>query len=246
MKTHTSLLLQPVIYTKAMTRIKTWHVYVGTLLFGALVLVADMNDHVMVFTPMVGFWWLMLIAFFRRSSEVAIVGAILLFFVVCSLLEEGMPTILLRSVSFMIGSTLATLFALQKKRAEERFNQMKKIIQSVPAIVVASDEHGTIIAASDMAMELIEEDYKPLLGHVFTDVFMRNFHPTIANQTYRKWFRNEGVFDCDVSMPRFHVGSVPATAECSGAGQARILVVIVKKAHPQNLWVVFGSGRSPS
>jgi PAS domain-containing protein len=228
MKTHTSLLLQPAISTKAMTHIKTWHVYVGTLLFGALVLVADLNVKDVVFTPMLGFWWLMLIAFFRRSSEVAIVGAILLSFVVCSLFGEGVSVILLRSVSFMIGSTLAAMFALQKSRTNERFDQMKKIIQSVPAIVVASDEHGTIIAASDMALELVEEDYKPLLGHVFTDVFMKDLHPTTANKSYRKWFRHEGVFDCGICLPRLRVGSVPATAECSGAGQARILVVIVK------------------
>jgi PAS domain-containing protein len=201
-------------------------IYAATILYGVLILLVDESFLDVVMTPMLGLWWLMGVAFFRRPREVAIIGLILFVCVLSSLMHESIGTIAVRSASFMISSTLAVLFATQKWRANDRFKQISKIIESVPANVIAADEQGTIIAASQMAVEQIGETYKPVCGHVFTDVFMHHCQPTTALKIYREWFQRSGRFECDVNFINGDDNLLKATAECSGTGDSRILVVM--------------------
>ena len=203
-----------------------WVIYAASLFYGILILIIDKAFRDVLLTPMLGLWWLMGIAFFRRPKEVAIVGIILMSCVVGSLIHEAIPMMVVRCVSFIISSTLAVLFASQKWRASERFMQISKIIESVPANVVAADEQGMIIAASGMAVELIGDIYKPVCGHVFTDVFMHHIQPASALKIYREWFQRSGRFECDIQLHDHDDKPLKATAECSGTGPSRILVVM--------------------
>lgn len=208
-----------------------WVIYAASLFYGILILVVDEAFRDVLLTPMLGLWWLMGIAFFRRPKEVAIVGVILLSCVLGSLIHESIPMMVVRCVSFIISSTLAVLFATQKWRAAERVMQISKIIQSVSANVVAADEQGTIFAASDMAVDLIGDTYKPVCGHVFTDVFMHHIQPASALRIYREWFQRSGRFVCDVQLHDHDDKPLNATAECSGTGHSRILVVTFEADH---------------
>jgi len=133
-----------------------------------------------------------------------------------------------RSASFIISSILAVLLARQKSQAADRYMQISRIIKSVPANVVAADEQGTIIAASDMVVELIGEAYQPVCGHVFTDVFMHHIQPAAVLSIYREWFQRSGRFDCDLDLVGHDNKPLKATAECCGSGDSRILVVMLQ------------------
>ena len=224
MNTQTQYLQPAELSRNQVPRYRAWPVYLASILYGILVIVLDRSIDDVVITPMLVLWWMMGVAFFRRPVEITIIGVILFGFVVYSLVDDNILTILVRCVSFVISSALAVLFGVQRCRTAERFRQISKIIRSVPASVVAADEQGTIIAASQMAEDLAGDVFKPLCGHVFTDVFMHHYPPASALRIYRNWFGMTGRFDCDIrSTGR---GDVPlkCTGECSGTGATRILV----------------------
>jgi len=211
---------------QAPTRHGSCVIYVASLFYGILILVIDEEFRSVVLTPILGLWWLMGVAFFRRPREVAIIGAILTCCVLGSLMDESIATFAVRGASFVISSTLAVLFATQKSRAAERFDQISKIIQSVPANVVAMNEQGTIIAASDMAVNVVGDTYRPLIGHVYMDVFLHDSPPATALRHYRELFSCEGRFVCDIQLLYRDSKICKASAECSGTGRSRILVII--------------------
>jgi len=175
---------------------------------------------------MLALWWLLGIAFFRRPNEVVTVGLILMLFVLGSLIHESIPTLVVRTFSFIISTMLATMFAAQKSRANERLMQITKIIQLVPANVVAADAHGTIIAANDRAANMIGETFQPICGHLFTDLFMQHYQPSTALRVYKEWFQRTGEFECEIRLHNHQNIQIIGNAECSGSGQSRILVVI--------------------
>lgn len=208
----------------------SWPVFVAAILYGALVLVIDYAINDVLLTPMLALWYLMVIAFFRRPADIAIIAMILWVFVLWSLRHETMSVVVVRSISFLIGSILAFLFATQKHQAAERYQQIFRIIQSVPANVVAADLHGTIIAASDMSLKLIDHTYWPVCGHMFTDVFMPHHPPATALRIYREWFQRAGSFECDIQLLDQDHKPMIGIAECSGSGHSRILLVVFKSA----------------
>lgn len=226
MSTRTQLRLSGKNSGKGPMAYESWLIYAFSICYGGLILVIDGLFRDVVVTPMMGLLWMMGNAFFRRPREIAIVGGILLCFVVASLIHESIVTIAVRSTSFIIGSVLAILFANHKWCSNERLTQIFKIIESVPANVVASDEQGTILAASFMAEDLIGDTYKPVSGHLFMDVFMLNMSPASALMIYREWFQRSGSFDCEVYLGGHDNKILKAKAESSGSGDSRILVLM--------------------
>jgi len=180
-------------------------------------------------TPIFAFWWLMGTAFFRRPREVVIIGMIMFFFVVFSLMHEPIPAIVLRSFAFLVSIALATLFANQRFRLQERYMQISKIIQSVPASVIVTDKLGTIIAASNAASNMLGEEYHPIVGHLFTDLFLSNYQPSAALKIYKEWLLRNDSFECDIRLSEDQKRAIPARIECSGSGGSRILVIIFKQ-----------------
>jgi hypothetical protein len=206
----------------------TFSVYLSSLIYGLVVLILDREFGNVVVTPLMNLSWLLVLAFFRRTHDVIVISTIFWIFVIVSLWGETPAVLIVRSISFFLSSIIAVMFSVYKKRSADRFHQVTCVIQSVPAVVVASDLNGTIIAASALAEAGVSSDYRPLVGQALPDILLSHIHPTSAITTYREWFRKEGVFDCEICLP----GSVgechQATVECSGYGDLRILVVFVK------------------
>lgn len=228
MNTHSQYLQLARMTRNQAPRHGPWLIYAASILYGILVVEVDRDFKDVVLTPMLGLWWMMGVAFFRRPREIAIIGLILLGFVVYSLMAENILTIMVRSVSFVVSSSLAVLLGLQRSGSAERLGQISKIIRSVPANVVATDAQGTIVAASQMAEELAGDVFKPVCGHVFTDVFMHHYPPASALRIYRDWFERTGRFDCDIRLPGGDDQPIKCTAECSGTGGSRILVFMFR------------------
>ena len=199
----------------------------ATVFYGFLILSIDTRYSDVIVTPMLALWWLMMLSFFMRPRGVATIAFILFVFVIVSLLGEGLATLVTRSVTFAISSILATLFASQRYRMTHTLEQMIHIIQSVPAAIIAANEQGTIIAASDQAKLLVGEKYQPLVGHAFSDVFMGNWKPADALRIYSDWFSRSEAFE-EILLTRDH----PATSfvgklQFADAGLTQILVVVL-------------------
>jgi hypothetical protein len=219
---------QELIIVKKHPNFNAYKVYLLSLVYGLIVLFLDREFGDVVVTPLLSLSWLLIIAFFLRPNDVLVISAIFWIFVIASLWDQTQEVLIVRSISFFISSLIAIMFSVYKKKSVDRFYQITRVIQSVPAIVVASDSNGTIIAASALAEASVSADYRPLLGHALPDILLSHLHPTKAIMTYREWFQKEGSFDCEICLP----GSVgechQATVECSGSASLRILVVFVK------------------
>lgn len=203
-------------------------VYQSSIIFGLTVLILDREFGHVVVTPLMTLSWLLVLGFLRRPHEVLIVSIFFWILVVASLWDQTLAALTVRSISFLLSSMIAVMFSDYKKKSADRFHQVTRVIQSVPAVVVASDANGTIIAASSVAEASVSEDYRPLLGQALPDILLSHLHPTTALLTYREWFRKEGVFDCEICLPGSADECHQASAECSGSGSLRILVVFVK------------------
>lgn len=224
---------EPIIQKKH-HKFNTFTVYLSSLVYGLVVLIVDREFGDIVVTPLLSLSWLLVLAFFRRPYEVLVISVIFWIFVIASLWDQTQAVLIVRSISFFMSSMIAIMFSVYKNKSADRLHQVTRVIQSVPAVVVASDSNGTIIAASALTEASVSADYRPLLGQALPDILLSHLHPTTAIITYREWFRKEGSFDCEICLP----GSVgkhhQATVECSGSGSLRILVVFVK-LKPANL-----------
>jgi hypothetical protein len=203
--------------------------YLLSIIYGFVILLSDLGLEDVVITPMMGLWWLLILAFFRPPKEIALIALILLGFVIVSLLDNSLKIIVIRSISFTIGSILAGMVAIEKERVADQMRIIFRIIHLIPAVVIASDSQGTIIAVSDMALTRVSSDYRPLVGHAITDILFGHLKPTTGIATYREWFQRDGIFEVQICLPGSSDRLQKATVECSGKRDSRILVVFIKE-----------------
>ncbi len=170
-------------------------VIIVTVLFGFMILWIDSLFDSLSVTPMLSISWLMLQSFFQRRKIIFILMMILFCFVIVSLQNHVLPFIVIRCLSFSVGGTLAILFAGSRERSDELLKTTLRIVEKLPALVVASDFNGTIISASEEICDLVKNDYSPLIGHNFSDVFMGQYSPGDAVRIYFEWL--QGTRSCD-------------------------------------------------
>ena len=202
--------------------------YIFSILYALLIFLLDRTINDVVLIPMLSLFWLMLASFFRRSLEVIQIACILLFFVIYSLRLECWEVILISSITFVVGSTLAVIVATLREQAADRFKQLSLVIKSVPMIVVVSDSQGSIIATSDVADSCIHSDYHPLIGHALPDILLSHLHPTEAIRTHQQWFQREGSFECEICLPGLDKVHHQASVECLGNKGSRLMIICVK------------------
>lgn len=219
---------QEPIIQQGRQKLNTLTVYLLSLVYGIVVVLFDRVFGDVVVTPLLSLSWLMVLAFFRRPKDVIVISLILWSLVVVSLWDQKFALLLVRCGSFLVSSLMAVLFSVYRNNSIDRFHQVTRVIQFVPAVVVASDTNGTIIAASNLAESSVSADYQPLVGQAFPDVLLSHLHPTSAIRTYREWFQREGSFACEICLPGSLREYHEATVECSGSGSLRILLVFVK------------------
>ena len=139
--------------------------------------------------------WLVLMSFYQPRWIILGSMLILVCFVIVSLQIYTRPFIYIRTTSFCLGGTLASLFADSRERSVRLLTTTVRIVETLPAFVIAADSNGTIIAASDEAAKTIKDHYNPLTGHHFSDVFMGMYSPGEAVRIYYEWFQGRRSLD---------------------------------------------------
>ena len=202
------------------------YVILASILYGIAVVWTNSVHPDVILTPLLGLWWLLVAALYRPPQEVAIMALMLLLFSIFSILHERHHAIYVRITSFCVSSALAILLAQQRIKFQTVRSKMTHIIESLPVAIVAANRRGTIIAASDNAKLLAGENFQPLIGHVFADVFIGSMLPAAAFQEFEKW-AEQGVPSRKSFAVRGQSGNeITGRIQYSGEGKSRLIIVI--------------------
>ena len=210
-----------------------YFVIILTVIVGGGVLWLDRSYDTISITPLFSLSWLMLMAFFHPGRVLLGLMLILFFYVVASLQDYPTPLIYIRTLSFCVGGTLAMLFAGSRERSHELLASTIRIIEGLPAMVVAADANGSIIAASKEASKLVEEHYNPLIGHHFSDVFLGHYSPGDAVRIYFEWLQGTRVCDEEFQVRRSKTLKFTGRLMISGNGKDRILTAVLNPISEQ-------------
>jgi hypothetical protein len=201
-------------------------IFFYTVAFGFTVLSIDLSNDALSITPLFSLSWLMLNAFHQSKRRVFYMLFILAGFVVISLHDQTPSLMYLRTLSFVLGGTLAALFSGSRENANEIQANTIRIIEQLPALVVAADSNGTIVAASEKILNMVKEHYSPLLGHSFADVFMGEHSPGDAVRIYHEWMQSGISSDEIFCLRDGSTISFSGKPMISGSGKNKLLTAV--------------------
>src|SRR5690606_26262324 len=141
-----------------------------------------------------------------------------------SLWRQGWDRVLVRSTSFLVGSSIAVLYASSRRRGERLIEQLKVVVERAPAAILTSDGMGCILSASDEVQELVGGDFRPLAGHSFSDVLMGGLPPGEAMHRYIEWFGRSGVHEQELTLRDHPEVKFKGKIVCNGEGRDRIMI----------------------
>jgi heme A synthase len=93
----------------------------------------------------------MLLARNSDWKNVLISFAVLLAFVIFSLLDLGTGRIVVRTASFILAGSLAVAFSRARQRSVDSAKTARAILRAIPTPIVVADITGAIVTASDEA-----------------------------------------------------------------------------------------------
>lgn len=195
--------------------------------FGMLCLAAEHFLMEVTLTPFFSLCFLMWLAIRGRSSMVILSACVLLGFVILSLKGQTWGNTILRIGSFCVGSGLAIAYSQARQRSAHALATARSIVQSLPMPIVATDSTGTIVSVSDNLMKLVFEDFYPVVGHSFPDVFMRNLPPGAAMRQFFDMFQPNASFPEALYLGQGGKVVLPAKFQITGFGRDRLLIVCV-------------------
>jgi hypothetical protein len=120
-------------------------VFIVTVLFGIISLSFDNLINNLSVTPLFSLSWLMIHAFYQPKRIIFVLHMILLVCVVVSLRDQSTSMFYLRTMSFILGGALAALFAGSREKSRELLDTTVRIIERLPALVVAIPTRSKII-----------------------------------------------------------------------------------------------------
>ena len=195
--------------------------------FGMLCLALEYFLMDVTLTPFFRLCFLMWTAIRGRSGMVILSACVLLGFVILSLNEQTWGNTILRIGSFCVGSGLAIAYSQARQRSLYALATARSIIQSLPMPIVATDSTGTVVSVSDNLMKLVFEDFYPVVGHSFPDVFMKNLPPGAAMRQFFDMFQPNASFPEALYLGQGGTVVLPAKFQITGFGRDRLLIVCV-------------------
>ena len=201
-----------------------------TIAFGFVSLLIDAHFGNVILTPFLSLTWLMWMARTQEWKEVTAIFLTLACFVVFSLIGENAITIAVRTSGFCLTGTLAVAFSRARQRAEDALASTHAIIRAIPTPIVVADLTGSIVTASDQAGKFLPQEFQPVVGHSFADVFLGHLPPGRAMKTYLDWFHMEGAREANLylrSAPHF---PILASILTRGEGGQRLLVAAIHES----------------
>ena len=179
-------------------------------------------------TPLLALCWVMGVGIRHRASVVLQVMAILFFSVAVSLWGQGWDRIIIRTLSFLMGGTIAALYAHSRERATRLVTQFRSIVSYVPSPIATVDGLGCILSASQELKDLAGPEFDPLEGHSFSDVLMGQDPPGEAMRRYITWFQREGVHEETLSLRGHSQTALRGRVMCTGQGEDRVLIAVLR------------------
>jgi len=207
---------------------KSVKIIILTLAFGSLCLAVDNLTKDVIITPMFGLCWLMGVAIKSDWKNVSIAFIIMAFFVATSLLGQNTAIILVRTATFLLAGGLAISFSRVRQRSKSALDSAQAIIRGTPIPMVAADITGAILAASDEIRVLLRDEFGPVIGHAFGDVFMGNLPPGKAMKLYLDWFQSQGIREEKLHLRDHSNAPISARILTIGNGRDRLLVAVLK------------------
>jgi len=195
--------------------------------FGVFCLAAEYFFKDVTLTPFFGLCFLIWTAARRSSAMVFFSACVLLGFVILSLNEQTWGNTILRIGSFCVGSGLAIAYSQARQRSAHALATARSIVQSLPMPIVATDFTGAIVSVSDNLMKLVSEDFYPVVGHSFPDVFMRNLPPGAAMRKFFDMFQSNASFPEGLYLGPGGTVVLPAKFQITGFGRDRLLITYV-------------------
>ncbi|MDH4445877.1 MAG: PAS domain-containing protein [Akkermansiaceae bacterium] len=205
-----------------------------TLIFGFASLSFDSLVNNLSVTPLFSLSWLMIHAFYQPKRIIFVLHMILLVCVVVSLRDQSTSMFYLRTMSFILGGSLAALFAGSREKSRELLDTTVRIIERLPALVVATDANGTIIAASEKLLDLVKDSYQPLIGHHFSDVFMGQYSPGNAIRICHDWMQQSVASDNEFILRHEKEIRLYGKPVISGAGNNKLLTAVFTLEQPKS------------
>jgi hypothetical protein len=205
-----------------------------TVLAGACFLSIDLAWRGSAVTPVLALCWMMAVSIRRRRpTYMKPMVAILLVFVVASLWPHGWDRVAVRSISFLVGSSLALLHAGSLERADRLIELLKQVVKRAPTALMTADSMGYILSASREFEELVGEEYRPLEGQCLSDVLMGQTLPGEAMRQYIEWFRRDGMHEQEFMLRGHPDMRFQGKVACSGEGRDRLLIVSLGQGNAQ-------------
>ena len=195
--------------------------------FGMLCLALEYFLMDVTLTPFFSLCFLMWTAIRGRSGMVILSACVLLGFVILSLNEQTWGNTILRIGSFCVGSGLAIAYSQARQRSAHALATARSIVQSLPMPIVATDFTGAIVSVSDNLMRLVSEEFYPVVGHSFPDVFMRNLPPGAAMRKFFDMFQSNASFPEALYLGPGGTVVLPAKFQITGFGRDRLLIACV-------------------
>ena len=205
---------------------KSPYLIIITLIIGITTLSFDNLINKLSVTPLFSLSWLMIHSFYQPKRIIFMLYIILLMCVIMSLRDQSTGMFYLRTISFVLGGALATLFAASREKSQELLDTTIRIIERLPALVVATDASGTIVAASEGLTDLVRNSYKPLIGHHFSDVFMGQYSPGNAIRIYHDWMQQSVASDNEFFLRHEKKIRLLGKPVISGAGSNKLLTAV--------------------
>jgi len=198
-----------------------------TIVFGFIALVIDAHFANVILTPFLALTWLMWMALTQKWQQVMAIFFVLACFVVFSLIGENAVTIAVRAGGFLLTGTLAAAFSRARQRAEDNLASTHAIIRAIPTPIVVADMTGSIVTASDQIEKFVPEEFLPVVGHSFADVFLGHLPPGRAMKRYLDWFHLEGTREENLFLRAQPHAPILASILTTGEGRNRLLVAAI-------------------
>ncbi len=215
-------------------RMGRWTILGLSLVAGAVFYGIDQVWKGSPMTPLLAVCWLMAASMRNSPRRVAAALVVLFGFVALSLSGAGWDRLLIRGLSFLVGGSLAVMYARSRERADRVVQQLLTIAGKVPAAIATADAMGCILSASDELRELAGPEFHPLEGHSLSDVLLGQIPPGEAMHRYITWFYEDGLRSEKFSLRGSHEGEINGRVICSGRGEDRVLIVVLAADEVRN------------
>lgn len=202
--------------------------FVLVLGFGLAVSVIDYFILDVVLAPLFSLLFLFFVSMRWKPLACAYAGVVLLCVVVCAFWGMEIQRIAVRSSTFGVGIVLAVSASRMRLQAEKKTKMASDIFDLCPLPMIVSDFTGAIRNVNKTLAKMLPKDSCSIIGQTFSDVFLVQYPPGVAMETYCENFIDEKYKDIDLQI----ISGRRFSGSCYfvGEGRNREMLIVVGDA----------------